>query len=101
MAEREERSRHPEPGIAQQAAQESELTERQARRGIEGVRVKHTAQRDVHEEPLGGALGFGEAPVLQVGAHDACVVSAVPVMPGRSGDELEPESYRRRRWLPG
>src|SRR5947209_13366311 len=59
------------------------------------------AERDVHEEPLGGALGFGEAPVLQIGAHDACVVSAVPAMPGRSGDELEPESYRRRRWLPG
>ena len=65
------------------------------------MRVQHASQRDVHEEALRCALGFGESPVLQVGVHDARVVRSVPVAPRRSRAELEPEPHGLRRRLAG
>ena len=69
------------------------------RRSHERVRVEHANERDVHEEALGLALFLGKILVIQVGANDARVVSAVPVAPCRPRDELEPQLYRPRRWL--
>ena len=59
-AEREERARHPEPGIAEHAAERSEPPQRQARRRDECVRVEDAHQRDVHEEALRRGLCVGE-----------------------------------------
>src|SRR3712207_7247327 len=56
-----------------------------------------TLFRSVHEEPLRRALRFGELAVLQVGAHDARVVCAVPVARGRCRYEREPEPHRDRK----
>ena len=67
----------------------------------ERVRVEHAHQRDVHEEALRRALRFGEFAVLQVGADDARVVSAVPVAGRRSRNELQPEPHGLRRRLAG
>ena len=97
--EREKDARHPDSRVSENAAQGSESPERQMRRPHECVGVEHANERDVHEEALGLALFLGKILVHQVGAHDARVVSAVPVAPCRPRDELQPELYRPRRWL--
>jgi hypothetical protein len=92
---------HPESGIPEHAGKRGESPQRQARRRNEGMGIKATAERDIHEEALWRALCFGESPVLQIRAHDARVVSSVPGTRGRSRDELQPEPHGLRRRLSG
>ena len=82
--EREEHSSHPEPRVADQAADRSQPSQRQPWRRIQRVRVQRRAASATFMKKRSGELsGFGELPVLQVGAHDARVVRAVPVAPRR------------------
>jgi hypothetical protein len=73
-AQREERARHAEPGIAERGAERGEAPERQARRSDHRMRSEHADQRDVHEEALGRALALGELAVLEVAGDDAAAV---------------------------
>jgi hypothetical protein len=98
-AQREEDACHPEPRVAEQAAERSEPSQRQARRRAERVRVEHAHEHDVDEEALGCALRSGELPVLEVAGDDARVVRPVPVAPGRSLSELQPQPHGPRRRL--
>lgn len=100
-AQREECSCHPEPRIAEEAAEWSQSAERQAGRCDERVGVENADQGDVEEEALRHALQRGEIAVLQVGGDHACVVRAIPA-PGRwPGYEGQPVFDGRRRRLAG
>src|SRR5215204_509460 len=61
-AEREEGPGHPEPRVAEQAAERRESPYRQARRRNERVGIEHTDENDVHEKALRRALRLGESP---------------------------------------
>ena len=100
-AQREERSGHARPGVAEQAAERGQPAEGQARRPDERVRIQDARERDVHEEALRRVLRLGEVAVLQVAAHDARVVRAVPGAPRRVRAEVEPEPHGLRRRLAG
>jgi hypothetical protein len=97
-AEREKDAGHPEPRVAEQATERSEPAECKPRCPDECMRVEDADKRNVHEEALRCALRFGEVAVLEVGAHDARVVSQVSVAPRRFRDELQPllDGPRRR-----
>jgi hypothetical protein len=69
--EGEEPSGHPEPRVAQHAAERGQAAQRQRRRSDQDVRVQHPHQRDVHEEPFWCIFRFGDIPVHQVAARDA------------------------------